>query len=190
MSSSSLPSPRELTQRLTTLEARVRAAAAGLHTEQMRQRPASGGWSIEEVLGHLITTTDGYTDGARDAVKRAGAKAGNPANWKPGLAGRLILRSITSRMRLPAPKAFRPGAQPRTRAVEDYLRSLREVRSLMDETTGLDWNAIRFSSPVSSLFRIRLGESFAISVLHGERHMAQLERVRAEVLGPAARQPG
>ncbi len=168
--------------RIDAIERRATAVASDLDEEQLRRRPSSGGWSVGELLGHLVTSFDAYARSMRAALGRPDLPRGNPADWSTGLAGGFILRTMVSRRRFPAPKVFRPKETPGVHSLPEFLRTTRELREFIDQSRGLDWNAIRLSSPVSSLIRIRLGEALAMQVVHAERHLGQAERVRAEIM--------
>jgi len=45
-------------------------------------------------------------------------------------------------------------------------------------STGIDYNKTRLRSPVTPLMRYSLADAFVITVLHGQRHLAQARRVR------------
>ena len=57
---------------------------------------------------------------------------------------------------------------------ENQLNFLEFVR----ETNGIDYNKTRLRSPVTPLMRYSLADAFVITVVHGQRHLAQARRVR------------
>jgi hypothetical protein len=50
----------------------------------------------------------------------------------------------------------------------------------------VDLVAARLSSPASRLIRMNLGDAFRILVVHGRRHLGQIERVLARDAFPRA----
>lgn len=46
------------------------------------------------------------------------------------------------------------------------------------QSTGIDYNKARLRSPVTPLMRYSLADAFVVTVLHGQRHLAQARRVR------------
>lgn len=144
--------------------------------ERMFRRPPDGGWSIGEVLEHLVISARLYFERMRPLIATA-QPASATAAWRPTLMGRWLARSMTSTRRLPAPKGFRPGAAPRPAVLGAYLDDLWEVRGLLDRCAEVSWSAIRLSSPVSRLIRLNLGDCFILLVRHAERHGRQIDRL-------------
>lgn len=158
--------------------ARIRSSVTGLPREIISTPPAAGGWSIGEVLEHLIVSADSYLAAIRSLVERnRSVTAGADASWKPTIAGGLLVWSFRSPRKLPAPKIYKPGPSPRAGVLEEYLARQEEVGRLITESAGLDWRRLRMGSPVAPILRMNLGDALTILVTHAERHAAQIERV-------------
>ena len=164
----------------------IRAVVADLSPDEMRRRPADGGWSIAEVLAHLVASDSDYVPKIRALLDRAhtvGPRAdGRP--WRASFFGKFLVRSLdpSNTRKMPAPKRWRPaaGARPAAEA-SDYLRVLDEVAELARKAEGLDLGGIKLASPVSPLIRMNLGDGFLLLATHARRHLGQMRRVRAEV---------
>lgn len=167
--------------------ARIQAAVAGADSEVVSRRPPTGGWSISEVLEHLIVSADSYLAAIRSLVERNGdAVATGDAPWKPTLAGGLLVWSFRSARKLPASRSYQPGPSPRPRVLEEYIRRQEEVGRLITESAVLDWRRMKMRSPVAPILRMNLGDALTILVAHAERHAGQIERV----LKAVTNQPG
>jgi hypothetical protein len=165
------------------------ALAAGLTPEQLAWAPPGGGWSVAQVLEHLVVADGIYLDHMRRVLGRARAARAGGAAWKPSFLGaRLVgaLRPERRAKRVPAPKMFRPGPEARPNVLDAFLASQREALALVDRAAGLDLARVRTHSPVSRLIRINLGDCFAIVAVHGQRHIEQMREVRAHPSFPAA----
>src|SRR5689334_3285104 len=131
---------------------RARALALDLDGPHLHQRPPSGGWSIAEVYEHLCVANDSYlaliekliADGKSERATRT-------ATWKPTLAGGLLVRSLESPRKLRAPKAFKPGPQPRPNVVDQFIDRQRWLLGQLDATSDIDWRRARIASPIVSL---------------------------------------
>ncbi len=172
-----------LAQLLNSIDAineRATALATGLDDRQLSWRPPDGGWSIGQVFEHLVVTNDSYLDRIRPLVRRGDAPRTLPADaqWRPTFMGRMLVNSFRSRHKLPAPRMYRPPLQPRTNVVDEFLRRQHELAELLHEGAGLDWRRIRTRSPVTPLIRLNLGDCFTIVVVHAQRHLGQIERLR------------
>lgn len=162
--------------------ARIRDTVSGLSDGVLTRRPPAGGWSVAEVLEHLIVSADSYLEAMRSLVKQnVGVTANADAMWKPTLAGGLLVWSFRSPRKLPAPKSYKPGPSPRPRVLEEFLKRQEDVGRLITESAGLDWRRLRMRSPVAPILRMNLGDALTILVTHAERHAGQIERVLGAV---------
>ena len=51
--------------------------------------------------------------------------------------------------------------------------------STLRESEGVDYNRARLRSPVTPLMRYSLADAFVVTIVHGYRHLAQANRVKA-----------
>ncbi|HJR66651.1 MAG TPA: DinB family protein [Gemmatimonadaceae bacterium] len=164
--------------------ARIREAVTGVDPAVMVRQPPAGGWSVAEVLEHLIVSADSYLTIVKSLVERNGRIGANgDALWKPTLAGGLLVWSFRSPRKLPAPGSYKPGRSPRPRVLEEFLQRQEHVGRLITESAGLDWRRVKMRSPVAPILRMNLGDALTILVTHAERHAGQIERVLGAVRG-------
>src|SRR5687767_9845777 len=77
--------------------ARIRASVAPLADQSLGQRPPGGGWSVAEVLEHLIVSADSYLAALRRVLARKDASpADDTTTWRPSLMGGLLTASLRS----------------------------------------------------------------------------------------------
>ena len=163
---------------------RIRDTVTGVAPDALTRRPADGGWSIAEVLEHLIVSADSYLKPLRAIVQRKEhAPAQSDGTWKPSLMGGLLAQSLRNPRKLPAPKGYKPGPSPRSRVLEEFLARQEDVGRLIAEAGTMDWRRVRMSSPVVPLLRMNLGDALTILVVHAERHAGQIERVKTKTSG-------
>lgn len=160
--------------------ARIRGAVATVPPEAMVRPPATGGWSIAEVLEHLIVSADSYLEMLRPVVGRTdGARVDGSATWKPTIMGGLLAASLRTERKLPAPRMYKPGPNPRPHVLEEFLRRQEEVGRLIADAGDMDWRRVRLRSPVLNWLRMNLGDALTVPVVHAVRHAGQIERVKA-----------
>jgi hypothetical protein len=95
--------------------------------------------------------------------------------------GSLYVRAIEPpvRIRVPAPKRYRPRQAPPSDDVVPRLLALQdELAARARASDGLDVGAIRMSSPISRRFKMSLGQWFAFLAAHERRHLWQAGNVR------------
>jgi uncharacterized damage-inducible protein DinB len=159
---------------------RIRDAVSGVAPDALTRRPADGGWSIAEVLEHLIVSADSYLNSLRTIVQQKDtAPAQSDGTWKPSLMGGLLAQSLRNPRKLPAPKGYKPGPSPRPRVLDEFLQRQEDVGRIIAEAGTMDWRGVRIRSPVMPLLRMNLGDALTILVVHAERHAGQIERVKA-----------
>jgi hypothetical protein len=158
---------------------RIRDSVTGVPADARTRQPPDGGWSIAEVLEHLIVSADSYLIPLRRLVKaKNGGLADANAMWKPTLMGGLLASSLRSPRKMPTVKGYKPGPSPRPRALDEFLQRQEDVGRVIAEAGGMDWRRTRMSSPVMPMLRMNLGDALTVLVVHAERHAAQIERVR------------
>ena len=155
-----------------------RALAGPLTPAQLAWTPPEGGWSVGQVLEHLVVANGLYLLLCEALVARGTAAPGG-AMWKPTLMGGLLARSMApeAKSRLPAPKVFRPGPAARERVLDTFTGMQERLAALIDRSATLDWRRLKGPSPVTSLVRVNLGDAFQVLVNHSNRHLNQARRI-------------
>ncbi|SOD02089.1 DinB superfamily protein [bacterium JGI 053] len=161
------------------------ALTGGLAEAQLAWRPGPGRWSIAEVVKHLNLSARPYLDAIAHALAGARARGlSDGGGWRPTLVGGLFARSMEPppRIRLPAPRIFRPaeGAPPPPGARElATWRSLHlEMEERIREAAGVDLRRARFVSPVTRWVRMNAGDAFAVLLAHERRHLWQMGQIK------------
>ncbi|HET8622662.1 MAG TPA: DinB family protein [Gemmatimonadales bacterium] len=167
---------------LVATDARLQGLAGTLGERALSWVPAAGGWSVGQVLEHLIVAADSYLTPMRRLISERSAAivGGGDPTWRPSLMGGLLASSLRSPRKLPAPRAYIPAPVPRPDVLEQLRARLRDTALLLDRARPLEWNRMRLSSPISRLIRLNLGDCFAISVAHAHRHVGQIDRIRSQ----------
>ncbi len=173
---------RSRIEEVERINEQVRRLTGDLSEEQLHWSPPGGGWSIAHVFEHLIVAHSMYLERMRSAIEHAAERGvGGAGEWRPSLVGRFLIPAVgpEATRKTPAPRIWRPESQPRPKVVEEFLRTQEELRELLQTAEGLDLNRVRTSSPVSRLIRLNLGDCFMVLTAHAQRHLRQVERIRA-----------
>jgi len=175
---------RDLYQKLRAeaIDTRERIAAMirPLDPSQLNEHPEPKGWSVGQVLEHLLVADELYIAPLAALMNRTRPDAGAPArDWKPSFIGGLIADALLNPKKLKGPKVFRPGPTPRNGAVEALLAQERNFVQAMDDAASYDWRKLRISSPALPRWapKMNLGDGFRIHVVHVTRHSRQIERL-------------
>jgi hypothetical protein len=175
---------------LVATDARLQAVAGALGPRALHWKPPSGGWSIGQVLEHLVVSTDDYLGPMRRVIEQAreqarGAPDADPV-WRPSLMGGFLARALRAPRKLPAPRSWAPPLTPRAEVLETFRARLRDTAALLERARPLEWSRLRLSSPITRLVRLNLGDCFSITIAHAHRHARQIERIRTSPGFPAA----
>ena len=153
---------------------------------QLNEHPEPKGWSIGQVLEHLIVADELYEEPMRVLMRNARPDAGAAAReWKSTFLGGLIAGSLGKPRPLNAPRVFVPAASPRGGIVETFLARELSMVKQMDDGMAYDWRALRISSPALPRWapKMNMGDGFRIHTVHVVRHSKQVERLVGKVRG-------
>jgi hypothetical protein len=171
----------ELRRELSTSRDRIATLVRPIDVARLNEHPEPNGWSIGQVLEHLLLSDEKYDAPLAELLARSPRDAGAAAReWKSSLIGGGIANSLINPKPIKrGPRAFRPGPTPRNGVVEAFLA--RELRFLqaMDDARPYDWRKLRIHSPALPRWapKMNLGDGFRIHVVHVTRHSRQIERL-------------
>ena len=163
---------------------------AGLSDNQMRWTSSPDRWSIAQCLDHLAVTSRQFNSYFTTAINQGRQKwpVTSALPYKPSWAGGWLIRQVVpeTTRKIPAPKVFRPSQSALIEgALENFLNQQSMFLGFVREAQGIDYNKVRLRSPVTPLMRYSLADAFVVTVVHGWRHLAQAQRVRATSGFPA-----
>ncbi len=146
-----------------------------LSASRRETSPSDGGWSVNQVLQHLVVTHQLYADRVRRVLSRAPPPGHGDTPWRSTWMGGLMVHALQGARRLPAPKAFRVDQSVVPTVLERYLTALESTERLMGDAESVDWDRTRVTSPASRLVRLNLGDCFAVLTVHDERHFRRIQ---------------
>lgn len=162
----------------------ARNLASDLSEAQLNWKPTANQWSIAQCLEHLTMATKEFEQYFTAALEQGqkNRQVASPPPYKPSVVGSWLARQVSpeAARKLPAPKIFRPGDSSSVDgSLESFLNEQNRFLDFVQRAVGIDYNKTRLRSPVTPLMRYSLADAFVITVLHGQRHLAQARRVRA-----------
>lgn len=162
---------------------RLRTVLNGVSEEALHRKPADGGWSMAEVLEHLIVSADSYLEPMHGIVSGASGARAPDAVWKPTFMGGMLAQSLRNPRKLPSPRGYKVGLTARPNVVAEFFKRQEEVGRRIAAAGSVDWRKTRMRSPVLPILSMNLGDALTVLVVHAERHAGQIERVKREVVG-------
>lgn len=188
----SMPGPRNpylesLAQDVAVVNERV-TALQNLSQEQLAWKPDVTAWSVLECVEHLALTSRAYHPVLSDAISRA-ATAVQLAAFRPGLLARMFIKAVSPdpKLKVKTLKLTTPASSGLTKAViTDFLFLQAELLQILARAARVDINRVRIQSPLNRFLYLTVGEALTVLVRHSERHLQQMDRVRALEGFPAA----
>lgn len=179
---------RDLHQQLRAESAaprdQIAAIVRPLDAAQLNEHPEPKGWSIGEVLEHLVIADELYDAPMAKLLATSRPDAGAALReWKPSFLGKWIAESLIAPKKLKGPPAFRVRHGPRNGVVEAFLARELEFVRVLDDAVRYDWNALKLRSPALPPFtpKLNLGDAFRVHVVHVTRHAKQIERLAGKI---------
>jgi hypothetical protein len=161
----------------------ARTLTSELTEAQLNWKPSADQWSIAQCLEHLTVATNEFEKYFRAALQQARKKwpVTSSPRYKPSILGGWLAKQVSPEAprKVTAPKIFRPADSSNiAEALEQFVNQQARFLDFVRESAGIDYNKTRLRSPVTPLIRYSLADAFVITVLHGQRHLAQARRVR------------
>jgi hypothetical protein len=172
---------QELRRELTETRDRIATLVRRFDFARLNEHPEPNGWSIGQVLEHLVLSDEKYERPFRqlllDSPRDASAAT---REWQPSLIGKFIANSLINPKPIKrGPSAFKPGPTPRNGVVDAFLAHELTFLQAMDDAASYDWRKLRIRSPALPRWapKMNLGDGFRIHVVHVTRHSRQIERL-------------
>lgn len=153
-----------------------------LKDEQLNWKPAPASWSVAECIEHLLLAFEGYLVGL-DKVIAKGEKENIVAKspMKISLAGKMMVFAVDPSIKvpIPAPPKFKPAKNKHYtyEVLQQFHENLQQLSLQLEAAKNLDWNSLKITSPVTSLLKLNVGDTFEVLTLHALRHLKQAQRV-------------
>ena len=133
----------------------------------------------KQVVEHLIIAEESYVTRFERIVAQPPARP-STGEWKPSLIGGLLTRSQKPGSRkMTTPAVWRPAPEARANVVQEYIEVRRRLADVMRKADGHDLRRTKLSSPAANFIRLNLGDAFLTLVVHTQRHLEQIARIRA-----------
>ena len=173
---------REWRDALTAMRSRVAQTVLPLTPAERSKAPASGAWTVDQVLEHLAITNALYAASMKAAIaSQAGSAPSSGGEWKPTWIGGMLRNAVapSAQRKLKSPKRSKPGPKPSPLVLERFVEGLDELTALAEQAEAVDLRRVRFASPLLGIIKLNLGDGFAICAAHVERHANQIARTIA-----------
>lgn len=152
-----------------------------LNTEQLNFKRSSTEWSILECIEHLNLYGDFYLPEVQRQIIAAESTS-KATMFKSGMLGNYfsnlmkVKNGTVKKMKTPTDK--NPNNRPLSvTTIDRFLKQQELLKSLLLQAKNIDLTKTKTAISLTSLIRLRLGDTFRFVTYHIERHIAQAGRV-------------
>jgi len=187
----SIPVSRVLAD-LDAAETEATEIIEGISDRQANWSPSEHSWTILQCLTHLSRINRIYAAAMYEAISRKNAITsteypamadridGPPIS--PGWLASRFIRAMEPPVRthMKAPSKSRPVAEIRDRreALGEFIESHKPIRGVIERSSGVDLNAVRFKNPFIAVLRFSVGTGLLVVNAHDRRHLWQANQIR------------
>lgn len=137
-------------------------------------------WSILECLEHLNLYGDFYLPQMENKIKISGTKP--ELEFRSGFLGNYFAKSMLPKEKLNKMKTFKDknplNAALDKSVIDKFLSQQNQLLDLLNQAKKVSLNKVKIQISISSLIRVKLGDTFQFFINHMIRHFKQIDRIQ------------
>lgn len=137
-------------------------------------------WSILECLEHLNLYGDFYLPQIENKIKNSTTNA--DIEFKSGILGNYFAKSMLPKEKLNKMKTFKDknplNAKLDKSVVDKLINQQIKLLEFLNQSRNVSLNKVKIQTSISSLIRLKLGDTFQFFINHIIRHFAQIDRIQ------------
>lgn len=138
-------------------------------------------WSILACLEHLNLYGDFYLPQIESAIKNAKAK--NETEFSSGFLGNYFAQSMLPKEKLNKMKTFKDknplNSNLDKTVIDTFIAQQIKLVELLNQSQKVSLNQTKIKTSLSSLIKLKLGDTFQFIINHNIRHLKQIERIQS-----------
>jgi len=151
--------------------------------QTLRSRESADSWSVLECLEHLNLYGNFYLPQIETAIKNA--KPSNDMEFKSGILGNYFAQSMLPKEKLNKMKTFKDKNPINTNldksVIDTCIHQQLKLIDLLHQSRNVSLHHVRISTSISSLIKLKLGDTLQFIINHNIRHLKQIERILVNV---------
>ena len=178
---------------IQTLSAQTRqniARAEKLKNNDLKtltRRENETSWNILECLEHLNLYGNFYLPAIEDKIRKSNTKS--EAEFRSGPLGNYFAKSMLPKEKLNKMKTFKDknplNANLDISVIDKFIEQQKRLLDLLEQSRKVSLNKVRIETSISSLIKLKLGDTFRFFINHIIRHLAQIDRIETVVKNQA-----
>jgi len=149
-----------------------------LHTLTWKEDKTS--WSILECLEHLNLYGDFYLSQMENKIKNSTTKT--DLEFKSGMLGNYFAKSMLPKEKLNKMKTFKNKNPLNTNldksVIDKFINQQLKLLELLNQSRNVSLNKVKIQTSISSLIKLKLGDTFQFFNNHIIRHLKQIDRIQ------------
>lgn len=149
---------------------------------KLNQKPGKEAWSALECIEHLNLYGDFYLPEIQRGIEQQ--KIGSWSHFKTGFLGNRFTQQMKPGVNMKTMKTFKdknPGLLNVNRdlgleTIEKFLNQQRLLLDLLEKSRTVNLRKTKTAISISTLIKLRLGDTFRFLIYHEWRHLEQAKR--------------
>jgi hypothetical protein len=158
--------------------------------EQLKKQPIdslnwkqdSESWSTLECIEHLNRYGDFYIPEITNKIKASKHKRSE--TFKSNWLGKYFSKSVSYNEDLNKIKTFKSmnplNSELDIQTLDKFINQQHQIIELLDKSKNVNLDKTKTSISISTLIKLRLGDTFRVLIYHNERHIKQAEKAIKE----------
>lgn len=155
--------------------------ANNLHSLTWKQNLSS--WNILECIEHLNLYGKFYLPQIEDSINQTNTK--NEVNFKTGILGNYFVTSMLPKEKLNKMKTFASknplNVYLEKTVIDTFIHQQLKLIELLNKSKYVSLNNVKIKTSLSSLIKLKLGDTFQFIINHNIRHLKQIKNIQAEL---------
>lgn len=145
----------------------------------LNSKPDESSWSILECLKHLNRYGDFYLPEIESRIKESNHS--KKEIFKSGLLGNYFAKSMLPKEKLNSMKTFKNmnplNSKLDKSTIDKFIHQQKKMIELLEIASAKNLVKIKTSISISSLIKLRLGDTFRVVIYHNKRHLVQAKKL-------------
>lgn len=141
-------------------------------------------WSILECLEHLNLYGEFYLPQIERKIKGSNCKS--EVEFKSGFLGNYFAKSMLPKEKLNKMKTFKDknplNAKLDKTVIDKFLDQQIKLLDLLNQSKNVSLNKVKIQTSISSLIKLKLGDTFQFFINHIIRHLKQINKIQAAIV--------
>lgn len=137
-------------------------------------------WSILECLEHLNLYGDFYLPQMEKEIKKSTTKS--DLEFRSGILGNYFAKSMLPKEKLNKMKTFKDknplNANLDKTVIDKFINQQIKLLDLLNQSRNVSLNKVKIQTSISSLIKLKLGDTFQFFINHIIRHLAQIKKIQ------------